>query len=129
MASYEDLDAFKACHQLALAVHTLTEGLDEIDPELSAQLWGAALIAPSRIARGSAFRNRKMFWACVDRSLAALYEIEYHLKMGYTMGLISQEEHHHLESLRGRAVFYSVKLVMDLIAPPPPPDPEDTAKA
>ena len=39
MASYEDLDAFKACHQLALAVHTLTEGLDEIDPELSAQLW------------------------------------------------------------------------------------------
>ena len=79
------------------------------------------------IARGSAFRNRKMFWACVDRSLAALYEIEYHLKMGYTMGLISQEEHHHLESLRGRAVFYSVKLVMDLIAPPP--DPEDTAKA
>ncbi|HWC75246.1 MAG TPA: four helix bundle protein [Gemmatimonadales bacterium] len=125
MPSYEDLDAFKACHQLTLAVHKVTEGLDEKDPELSAQLWGAALIAPSRIARGSAFRNRKMFWVCVDRSVAALYEIEYHLKMGYTMGLISKEDHQNLESLRGRAVFYTMKLVMDLIAPPPPPEPDD----
>ena len=66
-----------------------------------------------------------MFWACVDRSLAALYEIECHLKMGSTVGLISREDHHHLESLRGRAVFYSVKLVMDLIGP----DPEDGAQS
>jgi four helix bundle protein len=114
MSSYEDLDAFKACQQLTLAVHTVAEGLEEKDPELSAQLWGAALTASSRIARGSGCRNRKMFWLCVDRSLSALAEIEYDLKMGYTLGLISKPDHDHIESLRGRAVFYSTKLVLDL---------------
>jgi four helix bundle protein len=116
MSSYEDLDAFKACHQLTLATWKVAEKIAEQDGELGAQLFGAALVASSRIARGSGTRNRKMFWACVDRSLCALSEIEYHLTMADTMGLISQEDRQVLESLRGRAVFYSTKLVLDLAA-------------
>ena len=120
MSSYEDLDAFKACHALTLATWKVAEKFEETDPELSAQLFGAALVASSRIARGSGSRNRKLFWACVDRSLCALSEIEYHLTMGHTMGLIAQEDHDNLESLRGRAVFYTTKLVLDLTSGPPP---------
>jgi four helix bundle protein len=114
MASYEDLDAFKACHQLTLAVHRVAEAFEERDPELSAALWAAALCASARIARGSGFRNRKMFWASVDRSVSALAEMAYHLEMAYTLGLIAKEEHRNLESLRGRASFYSIKLVWKL---------------
>jgi four helix bundle protein len=111
---YEELDAFKACHELTLAVHPIVEALDEKDPELSVQLWSAALIASSRIARGSGFRNRRMFWAAADRSLGALSEIAYHLNMADGLSLISKEDHQRLESLRGRAVFYTFKLVLEL---------------
>src|SRR2546426_5701802 len=83
-------------------------------PILSGHLWAAALCASSRIARGSAFRNRRMFAACVDRTLSALSEISYYLDMGYAMGLISKEDHQEIESLGGRALFYSMKLVMSL---------------
>ena len=58
--------------------------------------------------------NRRMFAACVDRTLAALSEISYYLDMGYAMGLIPKEEHQEIESLGGRALFYSMKLVMSL---------------
>ena len=114
VSAYEDLDAFKACHQLTLAVHRLAEKLEERDATLSGHLWAAALCASSRIARGSAFRNRRMFAACVDRTLSALSEISYYLDMGYAMGLISKEDHQEIESLGGRASFYSMKLVMSL---------------
>jgi four helix bundle protein len=114
MSSYEDLDAFKSCHQLTMAVHKVAEAFEAKDPELSVQLWSAALCASTRIARGSGSRNRKMFWACVDRSVSALSEIAYHLQMAYTLGLISKEDHQNLESLRGRASFYCIKLVVEL---------------
>jgi four helix bundle protein len=114
MSSYENLDAFKACHQLTLAVHRVAESFGARDPALSVQLWSAALCASSRLARGSGFRNRRMFSACVDRTLSALCEISYHLNVADGLGLISKEDHQHLESLRGRAVFYSLKLVFEL---------------
>jgi four helix bundle protein len=114
MSAYEDLDAFKACHQLTLAMHRVKEKLEERDADLAGQLWAAALIASSRIARGSGFRNRRMFTACVDRTLGALAEISYHLEMGRTMGLISKTDHRELESLGGRALFYAMKLAVSL---------------
>ncbi len=42
---------------------------------------GPPLIASSRIARGAGFRQRRLFAACVDRTLGALSEIAYHLEM------------------------------------------------
>ena len=48
-----------------------------------------------------------MFWAAADRSLAALSEIAYHLNMADGLSLLSKEDHQRLESLRGRAVFYT----------------------
>src|SRR3989441_2758997 len=112
--AYQELDAFKACHQLTLAVHRLAEKLEEPDATLAGHLWAAALCASSRIARGSGFRNRRMFAACVDRTLSALSEISYYLDMGYAMGLIAKEERQELESLGGRRPVFSLKLGMSL---------------
>ena len=114
VSPYEDLDAFKACHHLTLAVHRVVESLEERDATFAAQLWAAALCASSRIARGSGFRNRRMFAACVDRTLAALSEISFYLEVGCAMDLISKEDRQELESLGGRALFYSMKLVTSL---------------
>ena len=114
MSSYEDLDAFKACHELTLAVHRISENLEERDAELAGQLWAAALIASSRIARGAGFRHRRMFAGCVDRTLGAHSEVAYHLEMARTLDLISEADHHELESLGGRALFYAMKLAMSL---------------
>src|SRR5947208_9000548 len=77
MSSYEDLDAFKACHHLTLAVHRVSEKVEERDAELAGQLWAAALIASSRIARGAGFRQRRLIATCVDRTLGALTLIDY----------------------------------------------------
>ncbi len=114
MTSYEDLDAFKACHQLTLAVHRCAKDLEERDGEVAAQLWTAALIASSRIARGSGFRNRRMFAACVDRTLGALAELSFHLEVARELDLMTEEDHRELESLGGRALFYVMKLAASL---------------
>src|SRR2546429_3691185 len=92
VSAYEDLDAFKACHQLTLAVHRLAEKLEKRDATLGGHLWAAALCASSRIARGSGFRNRRMFAACGGRPLPALSEISYLPDHANAMGLISKEE-------------------------------------
>src|SRR5207249_11280206 len=83
VSAYEDLDAFKACHQLTLAVHRLAETLEERDATLSGHLWAAALCASSGIARGSGVRNRRMFDVCVERPLSARAEVAYYLDMRY----------------------------------------------
>ena len=114
MLHFEDMDAYKACQELTLAVHPVAQAFEERDHELSAELWSAALVAPSRIARGSGFGSRKMFSVAVDRSYAALSEIAYYLNLADGLGLITPEDHHRLESLRGRAVFYTSKLMLDL---------------
>ena len=38
MPTYEDLDAFKACHALTLAVRRVNEKFEDRDPELAGQL-------------------------------------------------------------------------------------------
>ncbi len=97
MSSYADLDAFQACHQLTLAVHRCNEKLEGRD-----------------IARGSGYRNRRMFAACVDRTLGALAELSAHLELAQELGLMATEDYHELESLGGRALFYVMKLAMSL---------------
>ncbi len=114
MSTYEDLDAFKACHQLTLAAHRVTVTLEERDAELAGRLWSAAIVASSRIARGSGYHDRRMFRACVDRTAAALAEFEAYLELARELDMIPAEGHRELESLGGRALFYVMKLAMSL---------------
>ena len=118
MPPHQELDAFKVCHELTLAVHQPLQALKERDPELAGQLWQAALTASSRIARGAALQNRKMFAFCLNRSLSALCEIGYYLNLADGLNLLEQETCRKVEELRGRANFYVTKLLFSLIEPP-----------
>ena len=117
MSTYKDLDAFKACHELTMAVCRLTSKFEEQDGELAARMRSAAVVASSRIARGSGFRDRRRFLPCVDRSAAALAELEAYLVLGRELELISSDDHRELDSLGGRALFYVMKLAMSLERP------------
>lgn len=112
MRSFEQLDAFKVSHELTLAVHRIVDQIQARDAELAGQLWQAALIATSRIARGVGCGNRRMFALCLNRSLGALDEINYLLQLARLMDLLTKEAHQELESLRGRANFYVMKLLL-----------------
>jgi four helix bundle protein len=118
MLAYEQLDAFKVCHELALRVYRVAEQMDERDPELAVQLWSAALCASSKIARGAGSRNRRLFQFCLDRSLCALSEVGYHLTMAHALDLVTEETRRELDGLRGRAVFYTSKLLLGLVEDP-----------
>ena len=61
-----------------------------------------------------------MFSACLERSHAALSEISYFLNMARAFDCISAEAHQDLESQRGRAAFYVMKLLLAGAEPPPP---------
>jgi len=117
MSTFEDLDAFKACHQLTLAVARVKPRLEERDGELAARLWSTGIVASSRIARGSGFRNTKLFRPCVDRTAAALAEFGAYLELARELEMISAEDHRELESLGGRALFYVMKLAVSLETP------------
>jgi four helix bundle protein len=116
--AYEQLDAFRVCHELALRTYRVAEQLDERDPALAAELWSAALFASGRIARGAGFGSRRMFAFCLDRTLGALSELGYYLTMARTLDLVTEETVRELEGLRGRAVFYTTKLILSLTADP-----------
>jgi hypothetical protein len=114
----EETDAYKACHQLTLGVHRVVEKLGERDPELAAQLWLAALYATGRLARAAVFTGPRWVAMYLERTLGALAEMAYHLNLAHTLGLMTDEDHRDLESLRGRAVFYTVKQLTTVITPP-----------
>jgi four helix bundle protein len=123
MMPFEKLDAFQACHMLTVALYKTAETFEERDPNLAAELQLAGLIASSRIARGTGVRNKRMFSAYLERSHAALTEISYLLNMARAFDLITADVHRDLESQRGRAAFYVMKLLLSLIGSQPPPPP------
>ncbi len=120
MPHFEQVDAFKVCHELTLALHQTAERLDARDPELAAQLWCAALFASGRIARGVGMGNRRMFAMCLERSLGALSEIDSLPRTARRLDVITADLHDDLESRRGRASCYVTKLLSSLREPPAP---------
>jgi len=118
MLPYQQVDAFKICNELTLRIHPVAKELEDLDPDLGGQLWLTALVASSRVARGTGFLNRRLFAMSVDRTLGALAEMGYYIDMARTLDLISEETQRDIEGLRGRATFYATKLLMSLSADP-----------
>ncbi len=119
MQSYEKLDAWKVCHQLTLGVYEATKPMLDSEPDIAHQLRLAALLAASKLARGAGTGNKTMFRECAGMSAGHLSEVSYHLNIAHVMGLIPDATQQKLDALRGRALFYIWK---HLINPPTPPE-------
>jgi four helix bundle protein len=117
MMSYQKLEAWKTCHALVLAVYQATEGKHKQDPDLIERLRYTAMRAASKIAFGSGTGHRKMFMRAVMYSAGYLAEFTYHLTMARVMGILPERACSQLDGLRGRATFYTRRLLDSFILP------------
>lgn len=127
MMSYERLDAWKVSHELALAVHRATDGSSAARGHACVrQLRLAAILAPAKLAHGSARRSRRVFQRFVELVLGYLAEVSYYLRVARELGLLPEQAVRQLNAQRGRATFYAWKLYLSLAPSPdsgPPRDP------
>ena len=119
MKAYEKLDAWKVCHQLTLGVYEATKPMLDSEPDIAHQLRLAALLAASKLARGTGTGNKVMFRECAGMSAGHLSEVSYHLNIAHVMGMISDATQQELDALRGRALFYIWKHISQTMPPPP----------
>jgi len=124
MKAYEELDAWKVCHELTLGVYETTKPMLDSEPDIAHQLRLAALLAAGKLARGAGTGNTVMFRECAGMSAGHLSEVSYYLNIANVMGLVSDAAQQKLDALRGRALFYIWKHVC-----PTPPAPEVDAAA
>ena len=104
MLPYERFDAWEKCHELVLAVYTITDAFPTDERYgLVSQLRRAAFSAAANIAEGSAKRGCREFRRYLDISLGSLSEVSYTLRVARDLGHITQDEWASLNDLRDHA--------------------------
>jgi four helix bundle protein len=104
MMHYERLDAWKATHELAVAVYKATGTLPKSELYgLTSQLRRASYSVPANIAEGSAKRGPAEFRRHLDIAVGSLAEICYGLRLATDLTFLTSEQSARLEELRSRA--------------------------
>ena len=100
MKPYRRLDAWRACHELVLAVYKITTGFPQSELYgLTSQIRRAAMSAPLNIAEGSAKRGPREFRRYLDIALGSLSELSYAFIMARDLEYVSDDEWKSIESL------------------------------
>jgi four helix bundle protein len=104
MMAYERLEAWRAGHELVVAVYRSTE---RYPPDerfgLTAQTRRAATSIPTNIAEDIARRGPAEFRRFLDKSLGSLSEVAYLIRLARDLGMLSADEWGKLDVLRHRA--------------------------
>jgi four helix bundle protein len=101
---YEKLQAWEACHRLALAVYEATGDWPQDERfGLIAQARRAAFSAAANIAEGSAKRGPREFRRFLDASLGSLAELSYIIRLTKELGIVTEAVASSLESTRNEA--------------------------
>jgi four helix bundle protein len=101
---HERLKSWLACHNLALAIYTLTRGWPNSELYgLTLQARRAAYSAAANIAEGSAKRGSAEFRRFLDISLGSLSELSYILRLARDLEYLKPEQWGELEALRDHA--------------------------
>ena len=104
MARFERFDAWRRCHELALAIHDATKCWPPSERYgLVSQARRAAFSAAANIAEGSAKRGSHELARYLDISLGSLAEVAYALVFARDAGILPPEEHERLSELQTRA--------------------------
>jgi four helix bundle protein len=118
MMAYEKLDAWKVSHELALAIYRSTDAPGTSKAQnLIHQLRDTAILAPAKLAHASV-RRRSDKIQYIDLALGLLSELSYNLRMARELRLLSHHRWVELHALRGRAVFYTQKLLFSVLSGP-----------
>ena len=104
MMPYERLTAWKAAHQLALALYRATDAFPTHERYgLTSQLRRAGFSVPANIAEGAAKRGAAELRRFLDIAIGSLSEISYILLFAHEPGLLTAVERERLEDLRTSA--------------------------
>ncbi len=103
MMPFERLDAWRASHELAVAIYAATKAFPKSELYgLTSQLRRAAFSVPANIAEGSAKRGSVECRRFLDVAVGSFSEVTYGLLFGRDVGLLSVEAFQKLETLRSR---------------------------
>ncbi len=114
--TFEKNDAWKSCHALAVAVFTDTKDCALDDAVIDRLRW-TALRSAARLAFGVGTGNRRMFRNATSSSAGYLSEFAYYLGMAEVTDAIPLKTRQRWDALRGRASFYTWRLLDELLAP------------
>ena len=100
MKPYRRLDAWRACHELVLAVYKVTTKFPQSELYgLTSQTRRAAMSAPLNIAEGSAKRGPREFRRYLDIALGSLSELSYAIMLARDLDYLSDDEWKSIEAL------------------------------
>lgn len=112
---YEELRAWRECHQLALAVYKVTKRFPTDERYgLTSQTRRAAFSAAANIVEGSSRRSVKEFRRFLDIALASLGEVGYALRFAKEADVLPDAEWTRLDVRQRRARFLTWKLFCSL---------------
>jgi four helix bundle protein len=101
MMPYERLTAWKAAHELVLAVYRATEAFPKHELYgLTSQLRRAAFSIAANIAEGSAKRGNGEFRRFLDIAIGSLSEVSYIVMLSKDLGILRPEQAQRLGDLR-----------------------------
>ena len=104
MMAYERLHAWRASHELAVAVYRVTRAFPHAERYgLTSQLRRAAFSVSANIAEGVAKRGSAEFRRFLDIAVGSLSEVSCGLLLARDVGILSTEQRDDLEKLRVRA--------------------------
>jgi four helix bundle protein len=115
---YERFEAWKASHELALAIYASTRRWPRSELYgLTSQLRRAALSAPTNIAEGSARRGPADFRRFLNYSIASLSELAYLLRFARDAEFLTDDAWKALQQLRDKAAILTWRLARSLTGP------------
>jgi len=101
---YQRLNAWRSCHQLALATYRITQSFPKYELYgITSQMRRAAFSAPANIAEGSAKRGPREFRRFLDIALGSLAELSYAILFAKELGYLSESDWKELDDLRSVA--------------------------
>jgi four helix bundle protein len=104
MAIYERIKAWERCHQLCVAVYTVTDSWPAAERfGLTSQARRAAHSAAANIAEGCAKKGAREFRRYLDISLGSLSELSYTLLLAKDLRVLPEGEWQRLDELHRKA--------------------------
>ena len=113
---YESLHAWRACHEVVLAVYRASCGWPESERYgLTSQCRRASVSAAANIAEGAGKKGYKEFARFLGISLGSLSELTYLIRLAHELQYLGRTEFSELEILRdpGRLTWGLLRSIRD----------------